>query len=67
MLIGVVMTQLRGRSIGLATALALGALLLAGCGGHKSANNNTPAPSGTTAPASAPSSAPASSGGGYGY
>jgi hypothetical protein len=63
------MRQLRGRSAGLAAALALGTMLLAGCGGHKSSTNNTPAPAGTTAPASQPSSAPASSsgGGGYGY
>jgi hypothetical protein len=61
------MRQLRGRSVGLAVALALGTMVIAGCGGHKAASN-TPAPAGTTAPASQPSSAPASSsGGGYGY
>jgi hypothetical protein len=61
------MRQLRGRTVGLAAALALGTMVMAGCGGHKAASQ-TPAPAGTTAPASAPSSAPASSGsGGYGY
>jgi hypothetical protein len=60
------MTQLRGRTIGLAAALAVGVMVLAGCGGHKSATQ-TPVSNAPASPASAPSSAPASSGGGYGY
>jgi hypothetical protein len=71
LLIGVVMRQLRGRSVGLAVGLALGAVLMAGCGSHKSANNS-PGPASSNAPAAQTSTAPStassgSSGGGYGY
>lgn len=66
------MTRLRGRTAGLA-ALALTAVIAAGCGGHKSTPNNAPANNGNNAPAAQTSSAPSGSsssgsgGGGYGY
>jgi hypothetical protein len=64
------MTKFRGRAAGLAAALALGTMALAGCGGHKTTpSNNAPAPASNNAPASQPSSNSSSSGGsgGYGY